>query len=49
MMEQEREIERIKLNLHEFPDYTIPGLFRYLDKKKLGFLVAEDLTAYLTK
>ncbi|CAD8172805.1 unnamed protein product [Paramecium pentaurelia] len=45
----EKEIERIKLNLQATPDFSLCNTFRTLDKKKMGFLVAEDLEQFINK
>ncbi|CAK84732.1 unnamed protein product (macronuclear) [Paramecium tetraurelia] len=45
----EKEIERIKLNLQAHPDFSLCNTFRALDKKKMGFLVTEDLEQFINK
>ncbi|CAD8125657.1 unnamed protein product [Paramecium sonneborni] len=49
LMDFEKEIEHIKLNLQAVPDFSICNTFRALDKKKIGFLVAEDLEQFINK
>ncbi|CAK91730.1 unnamed protein product (macronuclear) [Paramecium tetraurelia] len=49
LMNFEKEIERIKLNLQTAPDFSICNTFRALDKRKMGFLVSEDLEEFINK
>ncbi|CAD8202924.1 unnamed protein product [Paramecium pentaurelia] len=49
LMNFEKEIERIKINLQATPDFSICNTFRTLDKRKMGFLIAEDLEQFINK